>query len=84
MHEHDIKYRGTHSLCPVCSFDNAEVYADGKAETVMGQAIKVSSQNPQQVRTVAKLETGVGMLSVSATAHLAAVRYTANLGQRVH
>ena len=27
---------------PLCSFDNAEVYADGKAETVMGQAIKVS------------------------------------------
>lgn len=24
------------------SFDNAEVYADGKAETVMGQAIKVN------------------------------------------
>lgn len=25
-----------------CSFDNAEVYAGGKAEEVMGQAIKVS------------------------------------------
>ena len=24
-----------------CSFDNAEVYAGGKAEEVMGQAIKV-------------------------------------------
>ena len=27
------------SMC--CSFDNAEVYAGGKAEEVMGQAIKV-------------------------------------------
>lgn len=27
------------SVC--CSFDNAEVYAGGKAEEVMGQAIKV-------------------------------------------
>jgi predicted oxidoreductase len=25
-----------------CSFDNAEVYADGKAEEVMGAAIKVN------------------------------------------
>ena len=24
-----------------CSFDNAEVYAKGKAEEIMGQAIKV-------------------------------------------
>lgn len=26
----------------VCSFDNAEVYAKGKAEEIMGQAFKVS------------------------------------------
>ena len=31
--------RHSHSSVP-CSFDNAEVYSDGKAEEVMGQAFK--------------------------------------------
>lgn len=31
----------------MCSFDNAEVYAKGKAEEIMGQAIKVPQQVPR-------------------------------------
>ena len=42
--------RKTHPLSLLCSFDNAEVYADGKAETVMGQAIKVRLPKFRPVR----------------------------------
>ena len=45
MAESDIQAIGMSLSGALCSFDNAEVYADGKAETVMGQAIKVRLPN---------------------------------------
>ena len=40
MHQYLMLLKPMYTL--LCSFDNAEVYAGGKAEEVMGQAIKVT------------------------------------------
>ena len=36
-----MRNSGEATQCLACSYDNAEVYAGGEAEKVMGQAIKV-------------------------------------------